>query len=103
MHSILQDVRYAARMFFRHPGFALVAVITLALGIGANTAIFTVVSALLLKPLPYADPDRLVMVWQDVRARGGPEDEWATPGNYVDWRGRSDVFEQVAVISGWGP
>lgn len=103
MHSILQDVRYAARMFFRHPGFALVAVITLALGIGANTAIFTVVNALLLKPLPYADPGRLVMVWQDFRARGGPEDEWATPGNYVDWRGRPDIFEQVAVISGWRP
>jgi putative ABC transport system permease protein len=103
MHSTLQDLRYAVRMFFRNPGFALVAIFTLALGIGANTAIFTVVNALLLKPLPYADPDRLVMVWQDFRARGGPADEWATPGNYVDWRGQTDVFEQVAVIGGWRP
>ena len=47
---------------------------------------FTVVNAVLLRPLPYAHPGRLVMVWQDLRARGGPADEWATPGNYADWR-----------------
>jgi predicted permease len=103
MASILQDLRYAFRTLVRTPGFALVAVLTLALGIGANTAIFTVVNTLLLKPLPYANPDRLVMVWQDFRARGGPADEWATPGNYVDWSNQKDLFEQVAVISGWRP
>ena len=103
MPSILQDLRYALRTLVRTPGFALVAILTLALGIGANTAIFTVVNALLLKPLPYANPDRLVMVWQDFRARGGPADEWATPGNYVDWSNQKDLFEQVAVISGWRP
>ena len=103
MHTTLQDLRYALRMLLRTPGFTLVAVLTLALGIGANTAIFTVVNALLLKPLPYAQPERLVMVWQDYRARGGPADEWATPGNYIDWRAQKDLFEQVAVISGWGP
>jgi putative ABC transport system permease protein len=96
------DVRYAVRTFLRTPGFALVAVLTLALGIGANTAIFTVVNALLIKPLPYSHADRLVMVWQDLRARGGPADEWATPGNYADWRA-SDIFDEVAVISGWRP
>ena len=94
MRILLHDLKYATRMLTRSPGFALVAVLTLALGIGANTAIFTVVNALLLRPLPYADPDRLVMVWQDLRARGGPADEWATPGNYADWRARRTLFEE---------
>jgi putative ABC transport system permease protein len=103
MTSLSQDVRYATRMLIKSPGFALVAILTLALGIGANTAIFTVVNAVLLRPLPYADSERLVTVWQDLRGRGGPADEWATPGNYVDWRGATGVFEQVAVIAGWNP
>ena len=103
MTSFLQDARYALRLLAKAPGFALVAVLTLALGIGANTAIFTVVNALLLRPLPYGEPSRLVMVWQDLRGRGGPADEWATPGNYADWRGAKDVFEDVAVIAGWRP
>ena len=103
MTSLMQDVRYALRLLVKAPGFAVVAVLTLALGIGANTAIFTVVNALLLRPLPYAQPDRLVMVWQDLRARGGPADEWATPGNYADWRREPDVFARVAVDRGWRP
>jgi putative ABC transport system permease protein len=103
MTSLLQDARYAVRMLIKAPGFAVVAILTLALGIGANTAIFTVVNALLLKPLPYGHPDRLVMVWQDLRARGGPPDEWATPGNYADWRQAKEIFKSVAVISGWRP
>jgi len=103
MHTLLQDLRYGVRMLMRTPGFTVVTLLTLALGIGANTAIFTVVNALLLRPLLYADPERLVMVWQDYRARGGPADEWATPGNYIDWRAEKTLFEQVAVISGWGP
>jgi putative ABC transport system permease protein len=103
MNTLMQDLRYGVRMLLRTPGFTLVALLTLALGIGANTAIFTVVNALLLKPLPYSDPERLVMVWQDFRARGGPADEWATPGNYVDWRAQTDLFQSVSVISGWGP
>jgi predicted permease len=101
--TFTQDVRYAIRMLARTPGFAFVAVLTLALGIGANTAIFTVVNALLLRPLPYQDPDRLVMVWQDFRARGGPADEWASPGNYVDWSREKEIFAGVAAIGGWRP
>jgi putative ABC transport system permease protein len=81
----------------------VVALLTLALGIGANTAIFTVVNALLLRPLPYAEPDRMVMVWQDWRARGGPQDEWASPGNFADWRAARDLFADAAAIAGWRP
>ena len=103
MSDLLLDLRYAARLFQRAPGFAAVAILTLALGLGANTAVFTVVNALLIQPLPYANPSRLVMVWQDLRARGGPADEWASPGNYADWRQENDLFEAVAVISGWLP
>ena len=103
MHTILQDLRYGLRMLARTPAFTGVAVLTLALGIGANTAIFTVVNALLLRPLPYADPGRLVMVWQDMRARGGPADEWASPGNFADWRKAQDIFEDVAAIGGYRP
>jgi putative ABC transport system permease protein len=101
--NLLNDLRYALRLFSRTPSFAAVAILTLALGIGANTAIFTIVNALLIRPLPYRHADRLVMVWQDLRARGGPADEWATPGNYADWRKEKSIFDEVAVISGWRP
>jgi putative ABC transport system permease protein len=103
MHTTLQDLRYAVRLLFKTPSFTFVAVLTLALGIGANTAIFTVVNSLLLRPLPYSDPHRLVMVWQDFRARGGPADEWATPGNVADWRAATELFANVAAIGGWRP
>ena len=103
MQTTIQDLRYAVRSILRARGFAAVAILTIALGIGANTAMFTVVHAVLLRPLPYAHPERLVMVWQDLRARGGPADEWATPGNYADWRREAGLFQQIAVISGWRP
>ena len=103
MQTTIQDLRYAVRSIRKARGFAVVAILTIALGIGANTAIFTVVNAVLLRPLPYANPERLVMVWQDLRARGGPADEWASPGNYADWRRETGLFQQVAVISGWRP
>src|SRR5690349_16895010 len=103
LYQMFQDLRYAARVLRKAPMFAAVAILTLALGIGANTAIFTVVNTLLLKPLPYPHADRLVTVWQDMRARGGPADEWATPGNYVDWRGEPALVQELAVITGWRP
>jgi putative ABC transport system permease protein len=103
MNISLQDARYAARMLVRSPGFSLVAILTLALGIGANTAIFSVVNALLLRPLPYPAAGQLVMVWQDLRARGGPADEWATPGNFVDWRDSRAIFASTAAMQGWQP
>jgi putative ABC transport system permease protein len=103
MHTLLRDLRYASRSWLKTPGFAAVALLTMALGIGANTAIFSVVNALLVKPLPYSDPDRIMTLWQDLRARGGPADEWLTPGNYADWQRETQLFEQVAALTGMRP
>ena len=103
MQTLFADVRYAVRSFQKSPGFTAVAILTMAIGIGANAAIFTVVNSLLLRPLPYPDAERLVMLWQDWSQRGGPADEWATPGNFVDWRAEESVFESVAAIGGWRP
>ena len=97
----MSDIRYALRLMRRAPGFTLVAITTLAIGIGANTAIFSIVYALLLRPMPYPDAGRLVTVWQDMRARGGPAKEWATPGNYVDWKADTAIFAGVTAVSGW--
>ena len=94
-----QDLRYAARMLVKNPGFTAVAVIALALGIGANTAIFSVVNTVLLRPLPYKDPERLVMVFEDSRAHGYPRDA-PTAANYIDWRDQNQVFESIAAVAG---
>ena len=94
-----QDLRYAARMLVKNPGFTAVAVIALALGIGANTAIFSVVNTVLLRPLPYKDPERLMMVFEDSRAHGYPRDT-PTAANYIDWRDQNQVFESMAAIAG---
>src|SRR4029079_16416443 len=82
-------------------GLTLVALATLALRIGANTAIFTVINALLLRPLPYPEPERLVIVWQDLRARGGPATEWPGPSQQFDWKAQKDVFDSLTSIRGW--
>ncbi|HEY7473534.1 MAG TPA: ABC transporter permease [Vicinamibacterales bacterium] len=103
LDSLARDVRYALRMLRRAPAFTAAAVLTVALGVGATTTVFSVVYALLLKPLPYPGADRLVMVWQDLRARGGPAAEWATPGNFVDWQADSSLFSSMASIRGWRP
>src|SRR6266516_2220766 len=92
---IAADVRYAFRSLRRNPGFAIVVLLTLALGIGANAAIFSVVNGVLLRPLPYRDADRLMVIWGDMR-RPGLNDIPASAGEYVDYRDRGHLFERVA-------
>jgi putative ABC transport system permease protein len=99
MGSITQDFRYALRVFGRSPGFALVAVLTLGLGIGAATAIFSIVNAVLLRPLPYPQPERLANLWVDfgVGAQSLPA---MSPGDFRDYQERSRTFESIAAASG---
>jgi putative ABC transport system permease protein len=92
MQTLWLDLRYGARMLLKKPGFTLIAVITLALGIGANTAIFSVVNAVLLKPLPYGDPDRLVWMWGNIRNGGNRAS--VSPPDFIDYRAQNNVFEQ---------
>src|SRR5919197_527968 len=98
METLFQDLRYGFRMLLKSPGFTAVAVLTLALGIGANTAIFTLVDAVLLRPLPFHDPDRLVMIWESAPEIGFPQNTVA-PANFADWKAQSQVFEDMAAIS----
>jgi hypothetical protein len=102
MRSLLEDLRYGLRMMRRSPGPTLFAVAALALGIGANTAIFSLVDTLLLRPLPYREPDRLVQVWEDARHVGFPRNTPA-PANYHDWRADNHVFEDMAASRGASP
>ncbi|MEK6286941.1 MAG: ABC transporter permease [Acidobacteriota bacterium] len=97
MEALLQDLRYGGRMLARNPGFASIAVLSLALGIGANTAIFSVVNAVLLRSLPFHEPDRLVMVWEDVSFAGFPRNTPA-PANYADWKSQNQVFEDIGAL-----
>ncbi len=101
VEELWQDLRYGARMLLKNPGFTAVAVVTLALGIGANSAIFSVINVLLLRQLPYRDPDKLVQVWETVVKRGRNTVTASYP-NFADWRDQNQVFEQVAAYSGGG-
>ena len=94
MEVLLKDVKFGARTLLKNRGFTLVAVLTLAIGIGANTAIFSVVNAVLLRPLPYRDPERLVTVLHD---------GWkpVAPANFLDWREQSQTFESIAAAQSW--
>src|SRR5215813_7862066 len=96
LETIWQDLRYGARMLLMRPGFTVVAVITLALGIGANTAIFSVVNAVLLRPLPCEDPDRLVH-FLNFNQQGYPED--SSLPDFVDWRDQSRSFERMTATT----
>jgi putative ABC transport system permease protein len=92
METLWQDLRYSARMLLKHPGFTLIAVLTLSLGIGANTAIFSIVNAVLLRPFPYKAPEQLVTVGEGV-----PGGSVSYP-NFVDWRDQSTVFDSVSAV-----
>ncbi len=98
MNSLLQDVRHGLRGLWKNPGFSAVAILSLALGIGANTAIFSVINAVLLRPLPYHEPERLVMVWEDASFAGFPQNTPA-PANYADWKAQSQTFEDMAALA----
>jgi putative ABC transport system permease protein len=97
LSDIAQDLRYGLRMLAKNPGFTMVAVIALALGIGANSAIFSVVNTVLLRPLPYKNPERLVMVWEENSKQGFPRDT-PSPANFADWRDQNHVFESMAAL-----
>jgi putative ABC transport system permease protein len=97
--SLVSDLRYGARLLRQSPVFGGIAVLALALGIGANTAIFSTVHALLLRALPFTDSDRLVMVWEDVTWAGFPKNTPA-PGNFADWRSENHVFTDMAATRG---
>src|SRR5467141_3560120 len=96
--SAMNDLRYALRQLLKYPGFTAVAVLTLALGIGANTAIFRVVNAVLLRPLPYTESERLV--WLSERGPNFPTMSISYP-NFSDWRAQQTVFDHIGVYN-WG-
>src|SRR5881394_4092868 len=101
MQAVLRDLRFGARLLLKQPGFTLVAIITLGLGIGANTAIFSVVNGVLLRPLPYPAPDRLVALWETKTTPGqepNNRNEVAL-GNFLDWRAQQSVCEEVAALT----
>ncbi|HSE96714.1 MAG TPA: permease, partial [Blastocatellia bacterium] len=100
MNKLLEDLRFSFRMLLKNPGFTAVAVISLALGIGANTAIFSVVSTVLLKSLPYPEPERLVLVWGTGRTDGSDRNQ-VSATDVADYRKENTVFEDITTYSDW--
>ncbi|HJT71493.1 MAG TPA: ABC transporter permease, partial [Terriglobales bacterium] len=96
MSGLVQDIRYALRQLRKHPGFTVVAVLTLALGVGANTAIFSVIYEALLAPMPYPDADRLVMVWSKISEGRNT----ASAADYLDWKRQNTTFEDLEAWTG---
>lgn len=102
MDTLLQDIRFSIRMLFKSPGFTAVAIISLALGIGANTAVFSVINAALLKALPFRDPQSIVLVWGEDKA-GGSSRGQVSATDVADFRARNHVFEEIATYSDFRP
>src|SRR5437868_11343077 len=98
METFFRDLRYGARSLRKRPGFTLAAVLTLALGVGANTALFSITNAVILRPLPYREPWRLVTVWES-SARSEESRIIVSPANYLDWRERSRAFEEMGAYT----
>jgi putative ABC transport system permease protein len=98
METLFKDIRYGVRGLLKRPGFTVIALVTLALGIGANTAIFSVVNAVLLRPLQFRDPEQLVVVWEDATFAGFPRNTPA-PANYLDWKTQNQSFSDVAAAA----
>src|ERR1043166_3397255 len=102
MREAVRDLKFGLRVLRKNPGFAIVAVLVLALGIGANTAIFSVVNAALLRPMAFRDPGRLVSVWHvpPPKAFPGMTRFSVSVANYIDWEKQNSVFENMAIFSG---
>src|SRR5947209_456437 len=96
MNNLLKDIRYGFRMLVKNPGFTLISVFVLALGIGATTAIFSVVNAVVIRPLPFANPAGLVMIWETMP---GDDRRNVAPGNFSDWQRQNQVFGQIAAFA----
>jgi putative ABC transport system permease protein len=100
MQVILQDIRYAARMMMKRPGFTWIAILTLTLSVALNTVIFSVVNAVLVRPLPYMQPESILTVWQNNTDEAIPKDD-VSPANFIDWRDRNSTFDRLAAIRPW--
>jgi predicted permease len=100
MDSLLRDLKFSARSLLKRPALTCIAIVTLAIGIGANSAIFSTINALLLKPLPFPDPERVVALWDKVPSRGVERNE-VTVANYLDWRAQNKTFEQLGIYRWW--
>ena len=101
LDMILQDIRFALRMMRLRIGYTAIVIVTLALSIGATTAMFSTIHAVLLRPLPFRDPSRLVRIWENDRLNHKPRYSVA-PANYDDWRNQTRTFEQIAAYLGQG-
>src|SRR3954451_10410608 len=99
MDALLSDLRYAVRILSRGPAFTLAVIVVLALVIGSNTSIFTALDRTVIRPLPYANPDRLMTLWEDFSAFGTAKNR-VSPATFVDWQRRSQAFEEIAASAG---
>ncbi len=98
--SLMHDFRSTTRAFLQHPGFVITTTLILALGIGANATIFSVVNAVLVRPLPYKEPDRIVMIWEKNQSQAVPR-AIVSPANFLDWKKQNQVFEDLAAFRFW--
>src|SRR5437867_8772553 len=99
LRDLFLDIRYSLRMLVKSPGFTVAAVLALALGIGANTAIFSVINAVLIRPLPFRNPDQLVLVWEtNPRLQLGFDEISASVADYLDWRRENASFDDIAAF-----
>ena len=100
MTTLIQDLRYGARMLKRSPGFTVVAIVALALGIGANTSMYSIINAMLLRPFPFQDLDRAVSLWETV-PKQGEQHLPLSPANFRDWHDQAKGFDVIAAVRGW--
>src|SRR6476661_6037844 len=100
LEQLFEDIRFGLRLLRKNPGFTAVALLTLALGIGANTYIFSVVDALLFRPIEFPDPGRIVALWERLPANGVDRNE-LSPANFLDWKTQNHVFDHIAAQGWW--